>query len=254
MISQSSNVVVDCPICGRPLEMQSKFVGQEVCCAHCRGKLIASEADDGSLTTSNSSGKDSLHRAEQLIRATFNTGRSVSRRRRQMRLSRAANVDSQKRTDSFHCTMPQNCECEGNPQPTVLLVEHRDEVFARLATDIAGFGIRVVRAKSATEATHLYEKYKPVLLVGNVDLPEQSGWLMTAKLRLFDRRIRIWLYRRQPSDYGQEIANFLNVDSLLSYQGDLLRLSERIIDLMEKRSLSQAGKKGSGSGKKSTTA
>jgi len=75
-----------------------------------------------------------------------------------------------------------------------------------------------------------------VLLVGNVDLPGQSGWLMTAKLRLFDIRIRVWLYRNQPSDYGQEIAKFLDLDALLAHHGDLFGLSQTIVDRMANRS------------------
>ena len=135
-----------------------------------------------------------------------------------------------------------------------MLVEHRDEVFARLATDIAEFGIRVLRAKSAIEAMKLYDKHSPTLIVGNVELPDQSGWLMTAKLRLFDRGICIWLYHRQSSSYGQEIAAFLGVDALLPYQGDLLSLSEQVIDLMDQHSNSTGGEDGSDRSEESTAA
>jgi len=126
-------------------------------------------------------------------------------------------------------------EREQETQPTVLLVEHRDEIFARIATDLAEFGVRVIRAKTATGALKLVDRYKPVLLVGNVDLPGQSGWLMTAKLRLFDQRIRVWLYRQRASDYGQEIAKILNVHELLAHHGDLLGLSQTIVDRMANR-------------------
>jgi CheY-like chemotaxis protein len=163
-------------------------------------------------------------------------------------------LDDKKRKGNFHCTSPQAEPCKGTPQPTILLVEHRDEVFARLATDIAEFGIRVLRAKSAIEAMKLYDKHGPTLIVGNVDLPDQSGWLMTAKLRLFDRGICIWLYQRQPSNYGQEIAAFLGVDALLPYQGDLLSLSEQVIDLMDQHSNSTGDEDGSDRSEESTAA
>jgi len=131
--------------------------------------------------------------------------------------------------------LPEDVGCEQKPQPIVLLVEHRDEVFTRIAADLAKFEMRVIRAKTATEALILVDKHKPVLLVGNVDLPGQSGWLMTAKLRLFDIRIRVWLYRHQPSDYGQEIAEFLDLDALLAHHGDLFDFSQTIVDRMANR-------------------
>ncbi len=254
MILQSSCIVVDCPICGRPLEMESYCVGQEVHCGHCRGGLIAYEAADGSFASRNSNGKDSLRRAEQLLRVTHGTSSSASSHCRRPGLPQASRLNDKKRTGRFCCTLPQDEECKRDPEPTVLLVEHRDEVFARLATDMAEFGIRVLRAKSTNEAMKLYDKQKPTLIVGNVDLPGQSGWLMAAKLRLFDRGVCIWLYQRQPSNYGQEIATFLGVDVLVPYQGDLLSLSERVVDLMDHRSKSPAGEDGSNRSEESAAA
>jgi len=68
MILQSSHRVVDCPICGRPLEIQSQFVGHEIVCGHCRGEFIVYEAADGSLAATNRQSTDLLERAEQLLR------------------------------------------------------------------------------------------------------------------------------------------------------------------------------------------
>jgi len=70
MLLQSSHFVVDCPVCGRPLEMQSQLVGHEITCGHCLGKFTVYETDDGSLATAtNLKGTDLLKRAEQLLRA-----------------------------------------------------------------------------------------------------------------------------------------------------------------------------------------
>jgi len=115
------------------------------------------------------------------------------------------------------------------------LVEHRDEVFARIATDMAESGMRVVRAKSATEALNLCSTGSPVLLVANVNLLDHSGWLLADKMRLIDRGIRVWLYQSQSSDYDQGMAAFLNLDALLEYRGDLLQLSASIGVLIARR-------------------
>ena len=76
MILQCSHLVVDCPVCGRPLELQSQLVSHEVKCGHCRGDFITYETDDGSLTTINRIGTDLLKRAEQLLCAVDDTGRA----------------------------------------------------------------------------------------------------------------------------------------------------------------------------------
>ena len=254
MILQSPHFVVDCPICGRPLEIQSIYVGQKVHCGHCCGELLVYEADNGSLRAINSNGTEPLKRAKQLLRTTYGSELPVMDRYNRLSHSFVSISDKQVRPDESGCTSPQIAQHEEDPQPTTLLVEPRDEIFARLATDIAEFGIRVIRAKSATEATKLYEEYQPTFLVGSVDLPDQSGWLLAAKLRLFDRQIRVWLYHHQPSSYGQEISKVLGLDALLPYQGDLLGLSETIVDCMGK--LGRSGSDGSGSNRseESTTA
>ena len=116
-----------------------------------------------------------------------------------------------------------------------MLVEYRDEVCARIATDLAEWGMRVIRAQSAGEALRMCGRYDPFLVVANLDLPDQSGWLLAGKLRLVDRRIRVWLYQPRLSRHDKGMAKYLHVDALLDYGGDLLGLSETILDLMADR-------------------
>jgi len=254
MILQSSHVVVDCPICGRPLEMSSQFINSEVVCSHCLGEFTMYETDKGSLATSHRRGTNALKRAERLLLATSDAGLSYSDRCSQQEISQLSARDAKRCPKASPNTLPEGAECEHEPQRTVLLVEYRDEIFARLASDMAEFGMRVVRAKSATEALKLVETYKPVLLVANVDLPGQSGWLMTAKLRLFNPQIRVWLYRPQPSGYGREIAKILDIDTLLAYHGDLFGLSGTIVDRMAIRYEPQNGENNIDRAEESTAA
>jgi len=254
MILQSSYVVVDCPICGRPLEIQSQFVSHKITCGHCRGEFVVHEKNDGSLATTHPRRADLQSRAEQLLRTKVYTNLPDSDCCCQQRLPLVSIQDDKLCCDDSLNTSSKEVTRDRDSQLTVLLVEPRDEVFARIATDLAEFGMRVVRAKSATEALQLVERLKPVLLVGNVDLPGQSGWLMTAKLRLFDRRIRVWLYRHQPSNYGQEIARFLDIRALLTHHGDLLGLSDTVIDLMKNLPHSHGGADDSDRAEESTAA
>ena len=115
---------------------------------------------------------------------------------------------------------------------TVVLAEFRDEVYARLAADLAEVGLRVVRAATVDEALGLCEKMEPRVIVANLDLPDQSGWLLAAKLKLIDPEISVCLYQPRSSTDDMGMADFLQVEELLDYEGDMFRLSETIVGVM----------------------
>ena len=119
--------------------------------------------------------------------------------------------------------------------PTVLLVEHRDEVFARVAADLGESGYTVVRATTASEALGLYARTKHTFVLANLSLPDQSGWLLAGKLHFISGDVRIWLYESEKTATDVAMAKFLRVDELLEYGGDLLGLSDAILDLLAGR-------------------
>lgn len=63
----------------------------------------------------------------------------------------------------------------------------------------------------------------------NVDLPDGSGWLLTAKLRLASPTPPIWLYAPWPSPDAMAMAEFVGADSLIAYDGELCRLSAALV-------------------------
>ena len=111
----------------------------------------------------------------------------------------------------------------------VLVVEYRDEVFTRLAADMSGAGLRVERAVGAAAASRVCVRWPADLMVANVDLPDESGWLLTAKLRLATAMPRIWLYALRPSSRAAAMAEHLGADGFIAYEGDLCRLSAAIL-------------------------
>ncbi|MBW3595709.1 MAG: hypothetical protein KY475_00375 [Planctomycetes bacterium] len=135
---------------------------------------------------------------------------------------------------SARAPIAENCSVDPcKPRrPVVLLTENRDEVFARLAYDLAETGVPVLRAKMAHEAVKLCGRYRPMLVLANARPLDQSGWLMAAKMQLVDPRIRVWLYQTRTSSYDQRMADFLQIERLLAYGGDLLRLSDMVVALM----------------------
>lgn len=112
---------------------------------------------------------------------------------------------------------------------TVLLVESRDDVFERLASDLAAARVRVVRARCSNEAIRRYLRAPAHLLVVNGDQPGESAWLLAAKLHLTHPAARIWAYKCQSLPLDMMAVRFLDVDELIEYGGDLSRLTDEIL-------------------------
>ena len=204
MIRQLSHHVVDCPICGRPVEFESDSLGRELACGHCRGRFVAYQPTGGQPIAATVREHSLLERADRLL--------------------------------------PKPDPAPGESL-TVVLVEHRDEVFARLAADIEQLGVVVVRAKSAAEALRLVSRCDSALVLANRDLPEQNGWVLADKLSQVAPHIEAWLYMPQVSMYAEILARFLKVTELLVHDGDLYLLSDAVVErLADRREPSSASK------------
>jgi len=136
---------------------------------------------------------------------------------------------------SIERLLPGDLQLHGRngPQPlacrNILIVEHRDEVFARLAADLGEAGMQIERSVCATGVSKKCTSFPVDLLVVNVDLPDGSGWLLTAKLRLVPPAPHIWLYAPWPSPNDMAMTKFVGADDLIVYGGDLYRLSTEIV-------------------------
>jgi len=115
----------------------------------------------------------------------------------------------------------------------VLLVEYRDEVFIRLAADLAEAGILVQRASSAEEASRRHPHCRADLILVHALLPDENGWLLVQKLRAVDREVPIWVYTPWASSSEAALAEFVQADALIYYRGDLLRLASQLLERME---------------------
>ncbi|MHB8972717.1 MAG: response regulator [Pirellulaceae bacterium] len=111
-----------------------------------------------------------------------------------------------------------------------MLVEHQDEIFARLAADLASLLWQVTRASNASAASRRFAARPSDLMIANVDLPDESGWLLAAKVRLVYPTAHIWLYTAHPLALDRDRARYLGVARLIHYGGDLLRLRGKILN------------------------
>ena len=63
-MSGATYFVQECPTCGRRLQIRVEYLGKQVVCQHCRGKLIAC---DPASNRYGSGGSVLMDRAEELL-------------------------------------------------------------------------------------------------------------------------------------------------------------------------------------------
>lgn len=134
----------------------------------------------------------------------------------------------QSRHYDFH-PAPQLQSVENSPAARcILIAEHRDEVFARLAHDLGAVGCVVFRATRAEEVPLVYAYSEASLAICNFELPDASGWLTATKLKMFRANANIWLYAPQESARDAVWARLSGVARILYYGGDLFHLAEQV--------------------------
>lgn len=110
----------------------------------------------------------------------------------------------------------------------VLIVEFRDEVFAHLKQLFESYGCEVARAGTGAEVGVQVKQFAPGLIVVNESMPDESGWLITCKLRLTNHRQRVWLYAARTPRLDADWKEVCGVDQILAYGGVLSRLVLRV--------------------------
>jgi hypothetical protein len=238
MITNVKDVIAPCLVCGRRLKIPSEYLGRRIKCRHCHGQFVATHGRGGG-------------REREAARALLDPRLRQMLKQCALRLGGPSvegtkpagsnlppaparpyqTVENARSQPSVRCRLSSQ-PATGCPatSPSVLLVEHRDEVYARLAADLAEAGFKVGRARTAREAMQFYARSKHALVVANLDLPDQSGWLLAGKLHFIQEGVRMWLYEPRKTATDVSMAKFLRVDELLEYGGNLIGLSDAILD------------------------
>lgn len=116
--------------------------------------------------------------------------------------------------------------------PIIAVVEHRDEVFARLWGDLRRAGCAIERFTTAGVALQRYRRHRFALVLASERLPDQSGWLLAAKLTAFDRQCRIWVYESGSSQGAHSLGALVKAERVLYYAGNVWNLSDQVQRLM----------------------
>jgi len=106
----------------------------------------------------------------------------------------------------------------------VLIVEFRDEIYASLSRVLEDEGLSVSRAEKASEVAAMSSGTSQDIVLINEAMPDESGWLISAKLRLSNTPRRLWMYTAKKLYCLQEWQELAGVEHSFCYGGDLLRL------------------------------
>ena len=107
-----------------------------------------------------------------------------------------------------------------------LLVEPDERSSEQLSAMLVAAGLGVERVACAREAYVRLHRGPADLIVSNIALPDESGWLMAAKLRVADAQQRVWLYySADHQGWGRPMAAFIGVERLIRDSQELFRLA-----------------------------
>jgi len=123
----------------------------------------------------------------------------------------------------------------------ILVVDHDPEVRAQLLEQLRSWGYQPEAVETAEHALKLIPHQRPDLVILDVAMPDQDGYLVCAKLKRFSQswveRIPIILCSLQASERDQHLGRYAGADDYVLKPFDWCRLAQRVEELLAGGSL-----------------
>lgn len=143
------------------------------------------------------------------------------------------------RSDRYHrsaVAIPASCPGESTSdmpeqlwfRPRVLVIEFRDEVYAGIKSVLEDHDCLVARAEFGATVAGTLARFKPSLVLINESLPDESGWLAAAKIRVMGYQQPMWLYTVRRPQPPATWMQFSGVSEVIDYGGVLFRLIDHV--------------------------
>jgi DNA-binding response OmpR family regulator len=100
-------------------------------------------------------------------------------------------------------------------RPQVLLVEDDELLLEVMSAALRRDGYTFVTAKTGDEAIDLAYRLQPTIVLLDIDLPEQSGYLVAAKLKVTRPSPKVVFLTALPRGQSDRVAAFLRVEGIL---------------------------------------
>ena len=118
---------------------------------------------------------------------------------------------------------------------TLLIVEPEAALRDLLESSLALVFRQVHTAESAADANRFVRRWKMDLVISNLDLLDESAWLMVSKWHIGRVPRHIWLYGPRQSGLDAHWAEFTHVEELIYFGEDWRRLPTLLIERVRQR-------------------
>lgn len=116
---------------------------------------------------------------------------------------------------------------------TILMIEYRDEIYAAIEGELANNDALLTRVMTAGEAVTGWRQHRPELILINAEMPDESGFLISLKLRMHGFQGGLWLYSACANNSPPGFQQFCQIDHLFNYKGDLRMLTTHLNQLFQ---------------------
>jgi DNA-binding response OmpR family regulator len=116
--------------------------------------------------------------------------------------------------------------------PRILIVEDNEMLLEVMSEALRREGYSFEVARTGDEAIQKAYASKPDMVLLDIDLPGQSGYLVAAKLKVSRPSPRVLFITALPRGQSDRVANFLRVDGILHKPFGVSRLLATVERLM----------------------
>ncbi len=104
-------------------------------------------------------------------------------------------------------------------RPSVLIADHRDDFFRPLKEFFEAEGVQVLRATAGSQVTSAVVDVHPDVVIIHERLPDESGWLISCKLRLRSFWQPVWIYAETRPLSCDDWKELSGVDEIIEHRG-----------------------------------
>ncbi len=97
----------------------------------------------------------------------------------------------------------------------ILVVDDDDDIVECIATFLESAGHQVARAYDGEDALQKASEHHPDLVLLDINMPLQDGWLVCSKLKLAKSAPKIVFMTGETRSDLEHFANFVHADSVL---------------------------------------
>jgi len=126
----------------------------------------------------------------------------------------------------------------------VLVVDHEPELRTQALAHLREWGYEAEAAETAQEALQLIPHHRPDLVILDVEMPDQDGYLVCAKLKRFSQarieQIPVILCSLRASERDKHLGRYAGADDYVLKPFDWPQLAQHVEDLLSKSPLPPA--------------